>query len=84
MIFGGFPLIFPWFSHLFPTAPPDPVPVPGPAPSGDLRICLTGAMRPERFVDTDAHFNLGAPRDLLFEQRLLCFPSLADDYPLED
>ena len=22
-------------------------------------ICLTGAMRPERFVDTDAHFNLG-------------------------
>jgi hypothetical protein len=26
----------------------------------DLRICLTGAMRPERFVDTDAHFNLGA------------------------
>eukprot|EP00435_Cladocopium_sp_Y103_P060895 s349_g22.t1 len=25
----------------------------------ELRICLTGAMRPERFVDTDAHFNLG-------------------------
>eukprot|EP00930_Biecheleria_cincta_P009683 TRINITY_DN11149_c0_g1_i1.p1 TRINITY_DN11149_c0_g1~~TRINITY_DN11149_c0_g1_i1.p1 ORF type:complete len:229 (+),score=36.97 TRINITY_DN11149_c0_g1_i1:37-723(+) len=23
------------------------------------RICLTGSMRPERFVDTDAHFNLG-------------------------
>eukprot|EP00933_Yihiella_yeosuensis_P064306 TRINITY_DN67652_c0_g1_i1.p1 TRINITY_DN67652_c0_g1~~TRINITY_DN67652_c0_g1_i1.p1 ORF type:complete len:194 (+),score=30.93 TRINITY_DN67652_c0_g1_i1:74-655(+) len=23
------------------------------------KICLTGAMRPERFVDTDAHFNLG-------------------------
>ncbi|CAJ1370765.1 unnamed protein product [Effrenium voratum] len=26
---------------------------------GAKRICLTGAMRPERFVDTDAHFNLG-------------------------
>eukprot|EP00438_Fugacium_kawagutii_P007994 Skav234600 [mRNA] locus=scaffold5214:226187:246766:- [translate_table: standard] len=25
----------------------------------DQRICLTGAMRPERFVDSDAHFNLG-------------------------
>merc|ERR1712232_1245405 len=24
------------------------------------RVLVTGAMRPERFVDTDAHFNLGA------------------------
>ena len=23
------------------------------------RICLTGAMLPEKFVDTDAHFNMG-------------------------
>merc|ERR1711933_566606 len=23
------------------------------------RICVTGAMLPERFVDSDAHFNLG-------------------------
>ena len=23
------------------------------------RICLTGSMLPERFVDTDAHFNMG-------------------------
>mmetsp|Transcript_128207 Transcript_128207/g.409889 ORF Transcript_128207/g.409889 Transcript_128207/m.409889 type:complete len:250 (+) Transcript_128207:69-818(+) len=26
---------------------------------GNKRICLTGSMRPERFVDTDAHFNVG-------------------------
>ena len=25
----------------------------------DKIICITGAMRPERMIDTDAHFNVG-------------------------
>ena len=58
-IFHMFPMIFPpVFSRCAPFPPPR---FAGRDTSlADLRICLTGAMRPERFVDTDAHFNLGA------------------------